>query len=74
MTPTTPRPEAALSFDDALRIARGCTDYRGGFDGAEYEAFQSGVQTVVASLTAAAKHGLTDTQVRALHVMGQVPA
>ena len=58
----------SLSKDDLLRIARGCTDYKGGYDGAEYEAFQSGVATVVCALERA---DLRDSQTNALWQMGQ---
>ena len=61
-----------LTFDDALRIARGCTDYGGGHrsNPEHYEIYQHGIQTVINSLTAASNRGLEDTQVAALHVMG----
>jgi hypothetical protein len=65
-------PPAALGFDDALRIARGCTDYGGGHrgDASAFEVYQHGIQTVINALTAARERGLTDTQVAALHRMG----
>lgn len=54
------------TYDDAVRIARGCHDYGGGYGpGVQYEAFQHGIGTVVASLESADKH-----QVAALHAMG----
>ena len=61
-----------LTFEDALRIARGCTDYGGGhrYNDEHYEIYQHGIQTVIAALTAASNLGLEDTQVAALHVMG----
>lgn len=59
-----------LTFDVALRLARGCRDYKGGHDGDCYEAFQMGVETVVNALTKAQKHGLSEPQTRALHAMG----
>jgi hypothetical protein len=59
-----------LSFDDALRIARGCTDYCGGHSDDALEVYHHGVNTVINALTAAADRGLADTQVRALHRMG----
>ena len=61
-----------LTFEDALRIARGCTDYGGGHrsNPEHYEIYQHGIQTVINSLTAASNRGLEDTQVAALHVMG----
>jgi len=61
-----------LTFEDALRIANGCTDYGGGYrsNREHYEIYQHGIQTVIAALTAASKTGLDDTQTRALHSMG----
>ncbi len=61
-----------LTFDDALRIARGCTDYGGGYRGnaEHYEIYQHGIQTVINALTAASKTGLDNMQTRALHSMG----
>ena len=61
-----------LTFEDALRIARGCTDYGGGHRGnaEHYEIYQHGIQTVINALTAASKTGLEDMQTRALHSMG----
>lgn len=61
-----------LTFADALKISKGCTDYGGGYRGSSelYAAYQHGIQTVINSLEAAAKRGLEDTQVRALHCMG----
>jgi len=61
-----------LTFEDALRIARGCTDYGGGYRGNQehYEIYQHGIQTVINALTAASKTGLEDMQTRALHSMG----
>ena len=61
-----------LTFEDALRIARGCTDYGGGHrsNPEHYEIYQHGIQTVINALTAASKTGLEDMQTRALHAMG----
>ena len=60
-----------LTFEDALRIALGCTDYGGGYRQPEdTEIYQHGIQTVINALTAASNKGLEDTQVAALHVMG----
>lgn len=63
---------AGLTFADALRIARGCTDYGGGYryDAQAYEAYQGGIATVINALQAAETRGLADTQIRALHCMG----
>lgn len=63
---------AGLTFEDALRIAHGCTDYGGGYrsDPEQYEAYQAGIQTVIAALTSAARKGFGDTQIAALHAMG----
>ena len=64
--------ESGLQFADALRIARGCTDYGGGHRGnaEHYEIYQHGIQTVINELTAASKTGLDAMQTRALHSMG----
>ena len=61
-----------LTFEDALRIARGCTDYGGGYrsNAEQFEIYQHGIQTVINALTAASKTGLEDTQTAALHAMG----
>ena len=61
-----------LTFDDALRIARGCTDYGGGHhsDG-HMEAYQHGIQTVINALEGTLKNGLEDTQNAALWRMGK---
>ena len=62
---------AVLGFGDALRIARGCTDYGGGHhnDG-HMDAYQHGIQTVINALEAAEKAGLNELQVRMLWRMG----
>jgi len=64
--------ETGLQFDDALRIARGCTDYGGGYCGntEQFEIYQGGIHTVIAALKAASKTGLKDTQIKALHLIG----
>ena len=61
-----------LTFEDALRIARGCTDYGGGYrsNAEQFEIYQHGIQTVINALTAASKTGLEDMQTMALHSMG----
>lgn len=61
-----------LTFEDALRIARGCTDYGGGFRGnaEQFEIYQTGIQTVINALTAASKTGLDDMQTMALYSIG----
>ena len=61
-----------LTFDDALKIARGCTDYGGGHrsNPEHYEIYQHGIQTVINALTAASETGLKDTQTAALHAIG----
>lgn len=66
------RGRATLGFDDALRIARGCTDYGGGHRGNEehFAIYQHGIGTVITALTAAAERGLADTQIRVLHRIG----
>ena len=59
-----------LTFKDALAIATGCLDYKGGYDGNEYEVYQDGIKTVIAALTRASEVGLVDTQIAALYVLG----
>jgi hypothetical protein len=68
-TKHTPAP---LQFADAVRIAKGCTDYGGGYrgDASLLEAYQAGIATVINALRAAQERGMTDQQVRALHGMG----
>jgi hypothetical protein len=75
LVPADAPPGTVLTFDDALRIARGCTDYGGGHrgDAKEFETYQHGIQTVINALTAAAKDGLKDTQIRVLHAIGAPP-
>ena len=64
--------KSSLTFDDALRIARGCLDYGGGYrsDPALFEVYQEGIRTVICALESAQKTGLSDTQIRALHQIG----
>lgn len=57
-----------LTFQDAIRIARGCTDYKGGYENENYEIFQMGIKTVINALTAAGR-GI-DSQTAALHQIG----
>lgn len=66
---------APLQFADAVRIAKGCTDYGGGYrvDAALSEAYQSGIATVINALQAAQRSGMADSQVRALHGIGGDP-
>lgn len=61
-----------LSFNDAVRIARGCTDYGGGHrsDGM-MDAYQHGIQTVINALEAAERNGLEDSQIAVLHHIGK---
>lgn len=59
-----------LTFDDALCLARGCSDYGGGHYGDAYEAFQHGIQTVVNVLVAAQKNGLSEYQIAVVHAIG----
>lgn len=62
--------DTCLTFKDALAIATGCLDYKGGYDGNEYEVYQDGIKTVIAALTRASEVGLADTQVAALCSLG----
>ena len=62
-----------LGFGDAVRIARGCLDYGGGYRSAEghLEIYHHGIQTVINALEAAEKNGLADTQCAALWRIGR---
>lgn len=63
----------ALTYDDAVRIARGCFDYGGGYrsnDG-EMAIFHHGIQTVINALEGAQKSGLSDLQSQVLHHLGK---
>ena len=62
-----------LKFADAVRIARGCTDYGGGYvgDAESHAIYQHGIQTVINALEGAEERGLKDTQTRALHQLGE---
>ncbi len=55
-----------------LRVARGCRDYGGGYryDPALFEAYQAGIETVIAALESAIKNP-GDTQIQALAAMGR---
>lgn len=58
----------------AINLARGCTDYGGGHRGAEREAFQHGILTVVSVLEAAAA-GDNSYQLRVVETIGrELPA
>jgi len=54
----------------ALDIARGCTDYGGGYSGKEYEAFQHGIATV-ATVLERALSGDDDMQLRVVEETGR---
>jgi hypothetical protein len=62
-----------LTFEDALRIARGCTDYGGVYrsDPEQYEIYQAGIRTVIRALETALEMGLSDPQTRALYFIGK---
>lgn len=63
--------EPTLTFDDALKIAKGCTDYGGGYHcNAEQEIYQHGILTVITALNMAKQKNLTDTQTKILHQIG----
>jgi len=66
--------ETMMTFHDALRIARGCLDYGGGYrsDQGKLDVFHHGIRTVINALEAAGSRGFEDTQVAALHRMGRV--
>lgn len=59
-----------MTFEDALKIAKGCHDYNGGHHGEkENEIFHHGVQTVINALESVFKNGI-DTQSAVLHAIG----
>lgn len=62
-----------LTFDDAVKIAIGCTDYGGGYRGnaEHYAIYQHGIETVISALTCAADKGISNYQVRMLHAIGE---
>ncbi len=64
--------DQALTFDDAIKIAKGCTDYGGGYRSNPYELeiYHHGMQTVVNCLEAATKRGFNDRQVFVVHQIG----
>lgn len=61
----------SLEFSDAVRIARGCLDYGGGYrnDDGDLDIYHHGIQTVINALEAVEKRGM-DSQVKALWNMG----
>jgi hypothetical protein len=60
----------SLSFDDALKLAKGCTDYGGGYRDESYEIYQHGIGTVINVLNAAKQKGISDMQLKVLHHIG----
>ncbi|MCP4103104.1 MAG: hypothetical protein GY750_17045 [Lentisphaerae bacterium] len=61
-----------LCFDDALNMAKGCYDYKGGYHNkADLEVYHHGIQTVINVLEAAQKRGLDDLQVATVHRIGK---
>ena len=62
-----------LSFDDALKIAKGCHDYGGGYrDDKKYEIFHHGIQTVINALERTKSKGLKDLQSAVLYNSGKL--
>lgn len=61
-------PGRELGYGDAVILAKGCTDYCGGYSGESLEAFQMGVQTVVNALEKAQTGW--DTQTDAIWKVG----
>jgi len=67
-----PPPPKVLSLDDAIKIAKGCVDFGGGYlEASEREIFHHGIQTVVQSLEGAKKTGMSDLQSKVLHSIGE---
>jgi hypothetical protein len=68
-----PSPPQPLTFLDALRLAKGCHDYSGGYGGTPCaEAFHAGIGTVVNVLSDAAS-GKWDYQLQAVYDEGAEP-
>lgn len=64
--------EAEHELDRALRLARGCFDYLGGYSGDALEIYHHGIQTVVNVLTAAREQGSNpDFQICVVERMGR---
>lgn len=51
------RLRARPTWERVINLANGCHDYRGGRHGAEYEAFQHGIETVCNVMRAASEQG-----------------
>lgn len=72
--PTSPAsdetPCSPLTFDDAVKMARGSFDYSGGHRDRDLEIYHHGIQTVLNVLEAAQKRGFDDMQVRVVHSIG----
>ena len=69
---TEPMDNDYKSIQDAIKIAKGCLDYGGGYRGTpEFEVYHHGIQTVINALKAAERNGTSDTQVNALVKMGE---
>lgn len=61
-----------LTFDDAIALAKGCTDYSGGFRNDDADIFHNGIKTVVNVLESAKKEGgINSLQLANLHGRGQ---
>ena len=57
---------------DAIAIAKGCFDYRGGYHSEkELEIYYHGIQTVINVLEAANKNRMDDLQVATIHAIGK---
>jgi hypothetical protein len=72
-TEQIPAPSQPLTFLDAIRLAKGCHDYSGGYGGTPCdEAFHAGIGTVVNVLAKAAS-GCWDYQLQAVFDEGSRP-
>lgn len=59
-------------FDELINVAKGCTDYLGGYhDQKELEIYHHGIATVVRALEAYRNVGLDSAQVASLHSVGK---
>lgn len=60
-----------MKYNDAIKIAKGCFDYSGGFTGIDRDIFHQGISTVVNALEGAKKTNMGDLQSKTLHAIGE---
>lgn len=60
-----------MNLRDAVKIAKGCHDYGGGYQNDhDSKIYHHGIQTVINALEHAEAHGLNEFQIRTLHGIG----